>query len=57
LEKNFNYQLERRAVVITPEFKIGAVFVADKPMSGMRFGFVGSNESALIRGIDSGNIV
>jgi hypothetical protein len=41
-------------VLIKPEFKVGAVFVADKPSREMRFGFVGSKDSALIRGVDSG---
>ncbi|MDR0572152.1 MAG: autotransporter outer membrane beta-barrel domain-containing protein [Rickettsiales bacterium] len=40
--------------VITPELKIGGVFLANSPNRDIRMGFVGSNESTTIRGIDSG---
>jgi outer membrane autotransporter protein len=41
-------------ILVKPELKVGAVFVADKPNHDIRVGFVGSGESALIRGVDSG---
>jgi outer membrane autotransporter protein len=41
-------------VVFTPEFRIGAVVVADKPSCEVRVGFAGSGESAVMRAIDSG---
>ncbi|MDR3127907.1 MAG: autotransporter outer membrane beta-barrel domain-containing protein [Bifidobacteriaceae bacterium] len=41
-------------ILLTPSFKVGGVFMANKPNREMRVGFVGSNDSASIRGIDSG---
>jgi outer membrane autotransporter protein len=41
-------------VMVSPDFHVGGVFVVDKPNRDLRFGFVGSNDSTTIRGIDSG---
>ena len=41
-------------VVITPEIKVGGVFVANKPSRDVRMGFVGSSQSTVVRGVDSG---
>jgi outer membrane autotransporter protein len=41
-------------VVLTPEIHAGAIFTANDPESRMRMGFVGSNSSVFLTGIDSG---
>jgi outer membrane autotransporter protein len=42
-------------VIFTPALRVGGIFMAHKPNREMRFGFVGSGDSGIIRGIDSGN--
>jgi outer membrane autotransporter protein len=48
-----NFQTEN-GVILTPEVKVQGIFVADKPNRDLRVGFVGSNDSFTIRGVDSG---
>ncbi|MDR3204602.1 MAG: autotransporter outer membrane beta-barrel domain-containing protein [Deltaproteobacteria bacterium] len=40
-------------VIVTPEFRIGGVFVADKPKNALTMGFLGAPGSMTIYGIDT----
>jgi outer membrane autotransporter protein len=42
------------SVTVTPEVHVGAVFTVNDPKSSMRMGFVGSDSSMSLVGIDSG---
>jgi subtilase-type serine protease len=41
-------------VVVTPELRLGGTIAANKSKSELRMGFVGSNDTAMIYGIDPG---
>jgi len=40
--------------LITPELRVGGIIAANKPKSELRMGFVGSDESMTIHGVDPG---
>jgi hypothetical protein len=42
------------SVTITPEIHVGAVFTLNDPKTSMRMGFVGSDSSVSLVGVDSG---